>query len=186
MPDEPGDFCHKLAGWEIVHSDDDFVGLAEGGPWTGFQRADGYRAPERPEQKVPQHFHLDFGAPNLDEAEEKALALGATKAAVQLSVGRLRRGFVRLSVSWHRIPQGSTRCPRHRTGHVAKRRTSPLRPRLRTTCRVRTLQDHRRWPEVGLPRLLTPTVRKNGTGLFCGASGSRNVAGKSPASCLDR
>jgi len=44
---------------------------------------------------VPQHFHLDFGAPNPDEAEEKALALGATKAAVQLSGGRLRRGFVR-------------------------------------------------------------------------------------------
>jgi hypothetical protein len=54
-----------------------------------------YRAPERPEQNVPQHFHLDFGAPNPDEAEEKALALGATKAAVQLSGGRLRRGFVR-------------------------------------------------------------------------------------------
>ncbi|WP_329303811.1 hypothetical protein OG410_40960 [Streptomyces sp. NBC_00659] len=34
---------------------------------------------------MPQHFHLDFGAPNLDEAEEKALALGATKVAVQLS-----------------------------------------------------------------------------------------------------
>ena len=29
-----------------------------------------------------------------------------------------------------------------------------------------------------MSRLLTPSVRKNGTGLFCGASGSRNVAGR--------
>ncbi|GAB3555634.1 catechol 2,3-dioxygenase-like lactoylglutathione lyase family enzyme [Actinopolyspora lacussalsi] len=90
-PKALGEFYQKLTGWEMVYSDDDFVGLAtEGGLWIGFQRVADYRAPEWPSQSVPQQFHLDFGVADLDEAESRILAMGAEKAKEQPNEERWR------------------------------------------------------------------------------------------------
>ncbi|MFD5598014.1 VOC family protein [Streptomyces griseorubiginosus] len=44
----------------------------------GFQRVDGYRAPQRPEQTVPQQLHMCFKVKQeLDQVEARLLKLGA-------------------------------------------------------------------------------------------------------------
>ncbi len=72
-------FYQELTGMELSYSADDFVGLTGGsGTDMGFQRVGGYRAPQWPDQDIPQQFHLDFGVTDLDAAEKLALSLGAT------------------------------------------------------------------------------------------------------------
>jgi catechol 2,3-dioxygenase-like lactoylglutathione lyase family enzyme len=73
-------FYQELTGMQVAYSVDEFVGLTGGsGSELGFQRVDGYRAPQWPSQDLPQQFHLDFGVTDLDAAEQLALSLGATK-----------------------------------------------------------------------------------------------------------
>ncbi|PKW05112.1 hypothetical protein SAMN05428944_7905 [Streptomyces sp. 1222.5] len=55
-----------------------------------FQRVDDYRAPRRPEQTVPQQFHLDFDVDDLDEAEAWLLDLGASRPQYQPQQDRWR------------------------------------------------------------------------------------------------
>jgi catechol 2,3-dioxygenase-like lactoylglutathione lyase family enzyme len=78
-------FYQQATGLELVsESDDDFAGLSgDGGLFIGFQRVDGYRAPQWPGQSVPQQFHLDFGVDDLDESEGMLLGLGAAKPRFQ-------------------------------------------------------------------------------------------------------
>lgn len=73
-------------------SDAEFAGLTRGdGLFIGFQRVDGYRAPQWPEQTVPQQSHLDFDVHvDLDEAEAHLLALGAGKPEPQPDEARFR------------------------------------------------------------------------------------------------
>jgi catechol 2,3-dioxygenase-like lactoylglutathione lyase family enzyme len=72
-------------------SDDDFTGLTtEDGLLIGFQRVDGYRAPDWPGQDAPQQLHLDFSVDDLDEAEARLLRLGAAKPRYQPSGDRFR------------------------------------------------------------------------------------------------
>jgi catechol 2,3-dioxygenase-like lactoylglutathione lyase family enzyme len=73
-------FYQALTGMPIGFSTDEFVALTGGaGCDLGFQRVNGYRAPQWPGQDVPQQFHLDFGVEDLDAAEKWVLRLGATK-----------------------------------------------------------------------------------------------------------
>lgn len=72
-------------------SDGEFAGLdGEHGLFIGFQRVDGYRAPDWPSQGVPQQFHLDFAVDDLDEAESRLLGLGAGKPDYQPEEERWR------------------------------------------------------------------------------------------------
>ncbi|MDG9720261.1 VOC family protein [Streptomyces sp. DH24] len=72
-------------------SNGDFAGLmGEHGLLIGFQRVDGYRAPDWPGQAVPQQLHLDFAVDDLDEAEALLLGLGATKPEHQPGGARWR------------------------------------------------------------------------------------------------
>ncbi|MFJ4844701.1 MULTISPECIES: VOC family protein [unclassified Streptomyces] len=65
-------------------SDGDFAGLTrEDGFFLGFQRVDGYRAPDWPGQAVPQQAHFDFAVDDLDEAEALLVESGATKPREQ-------------------------------------------------------------------------------------------------------
>ncbi|MGW6915853.1 VOC family protein [Kitasatospora sp. NPDC054939] len=72
-------------------SDAEFAGLnGADGLFLGFQRVDGYRAPDWPGQTVPQQLHLDFTVDDLDEAEARLLELGATRANPQPQPDRWR------------------------------------------------------------------------------------------------
>ncbi|MEX3101470.1 MULTISPECIES: VOC family protein [unclassified Streptomyces] len=75
-------FYRAATGWEPhPKSDADFAGLTTpDGLFVGFQRVDGHRAPTWPDQSgVPQQSHLDFDVDDLDAAEKRLLALGATR-----------------------------------------------------------------------------------------------------------
>lgn len=72
-------FYGELTGWKVVDDNDDWVGLSGGGEVTmAFQRVAEHRPPRWPDPAHPQQFHLDLYVADLDEAEKKALAIGAT------------------------------------------------------------------------------------------------------------
>lgn len=94
-PDPPAlaAFYQQATGFEPhPKSSAEFAGLTRGdGLFIGFQRVDGYRAPQWPGQTVPQQSHLDFTVDvDLDEAEARLLALGAGKPEPQPDDARFR------------------------------------------------------------------------------------------------
>lgn len=83
-PLELARFYADLLGWRVHDGSTDEWANVEGDRGElNFQRVEGYRAPEWPEQVVPQQMHLDVIVDDLDEAEAATLALGATKHEVQ-------------------------------------------------------------------------------------------------------
>ncbi|MFD3510625.1 VOC family protein [Nocardia sp. NPDC058666] len=80
-PQKLAEFYHLATGFEPhPESGADFAGLNRAdGLFLGFQRVENYRAPQWPEQTVPQQIHLDFKVEDLDPAETMLLNLGATK-----------------------------------------------------------------------------------------------------------
>ncbi|SFN41427.1 VOC family protein [Mycetocola miduiensis] len=81
-PDELASFYEELLGMGRIIDEPDWVALksADGGPRVAFQLVDGYNPPQWPGQVVPQQSHLDVTVVDLDAAEQKVLALGATDA----------------------------------------------------------------------------------------------------------
>ena len=85
-------FYGRAMGLELhPKSDGDFAGITrEDGLFIGFQRVDGYRAPQWPDQAVPQQTHLDFAVEDFDEAEDLLLEMGAAKPERQPGGDRWR------------------------------------------------------------------------------------------------
>lgn len=85
------DFYAGLTEMRELFASDDFIALSnESGCDLGFQKVDGYRAPQWPGQDVPQQFHLDFRVDDLDATEQRAVELGASKPDHQPGDGRWR------------------------------------------------------------------------------------------------
>lgn len=74
-------FYGELSGWDVSYADDDMVVLGNGAIRLGLQRAADHRRPDWP--GPDKQVHLDFTVSNLNEAEERVLALGATKPEFQ-------------------------------------------------------------------------------------------------------
>ena len=70
-----GDFPPEKVSWIELMND--------GGPTIAFQKVGCHVVPTWPEGEVPQQLHMDFLVDDLDEGERHALAVGATKCAVQ-------------------------------------------------------------------------------------------------------
>lgn len=70
-----------LSGWDVSYADDDVVVLGDGPTRLGLQRVDDYRPPTWP--SAEKQLHLDFTVGNLEEAEQRVLALGAIKPDFQ-------------------------------------------------------------------------------------------------------
>ncbi len=82
-PTALAEFYRALLGWPdppVVSYEGQWVDLRNpaGGMTLEFQRAEEYRRPTWPDPAVPQQFHLDLKVSDLDAAQERALALGAT------------------------------------------------------------------------------------------------------------
>jgi predicted enzyme related to lactoylglutathione lyase len=78
------DFYRELVGGEITHADDEWVSLRDGAQVIlSFQRVALHRPPDWPAGDPPQQLHLDVTVDDVDAAERRVLALGATKHAVQ-------------------------------------------------------------------------------------------------------
>jgi catechol 2,3-dioxygenase-like lactoylglutathione lyase family enzyme len=73
-------YCHLL-GMHPVEDSDDWVTIKtdSDAPGLSFQRATDFRPPQWPDPAGPQQFHLDVHVDDVDVAEERALAAGATR-----------------------------------------------------------------------------------------------------------
>ena len=72
-------FYSQVLGLPITRVDDDWVDV--GDQRTGrlsFQLAPDHRSPRWPDPAFPQQFHLDIRVDDIEEAEPRVLALGAT------------------------------------------------------------------------------------------------------------
>ena len=77
-------FYGELTGWPVEYDEPEWVTLASGGGMRlCFQEAPGHQGPRWPDPATPQQVHLDFFVEDLDEAEERVLALGGTRAPHQ-------------------------------------------------------------------------------------------------------
>jgi predicted enzyme related to lactoylglutathione lyase len=78
------EFYRTLLGWEITDADESWVDISGKNGWRlSFQRAPDHRPPEWPNPDRPQQFHIDVGVADIAAAEERVLALGATRHPVQ-------------------------------------------------------------------------------------------------------
>lgn len=77
-PRELGAFYEALIGGDLDKDDEEWVTLTTRGPRLAFQRSPEYRAPTFPDPHASQQFHLDVHVDDVDAAEAKVLAMGAT------------------------------------------------------------------------------------------------------------
>jgi predicted enzyme related to lactoylglutathione lyase len=76
-------FYGTMLDWKTEVKPDWVDIRADYGQCISFQKVEGYTAPKWPGQEVPQQYHLDVVVDDLDTAEAKVIALGATKAEYQ-------------------------------------------------------------------------------------------------------
>ena len=81
-------FYRALTGWAVSYATDDLVVLGDGPIRLGLQRVPDHRRPSWP--GPDKQLHLDFSVPELDEAEERVLALGGTRPEFQPGDGSFR------------------------------------------------------------------------------------------------
>ncbi len=74
------EFYAELIGLPVTHRSDDWVVISENDTTSGFafQLAEDHRPPAWPDPSRPQQFHLDVMVDDLDDAERRVVALGAT------------------------------------------------------------------------------------------------------------
>jgi predicted enzyme related to lactoylglutathione lyase len=74
-------FYGEMLGWSVLRASSDWVtiGESEKGARLSFQQSPGYQPPAWPDPASSMQFHLDLLVDDLDEAEERAVAIGATK-----------------------------------------------------------------------------------------------------------
>ncbi len=74
-------FYSELLGMHVVRNDDDWVTIRtdSDAPAISFQKAPDLRPPSWPDPARPQQFHLDVAVEDIELAEKRALALGATR-----------------------------------------------------------------------------------------------------------
>jgi len=74
------DFYCALLGWRIEREDDDWVTIrGDSSAGMAFQLAPNLVPPTWPDPTVPQQSHLDVNVSDLDAAEQRVLAIGATR-----------------------------------------------------------------------------------------------------------
>ena len=74
------EFYAAVLGGEVTAQDDTWVVLTEpGGRRLAFQQAPEHEPPAFPDPRGSQQFHLDILVDDVDEAESKVLAHGATR-----------------------------------------------------------------------------------------------------------
>ncbi|MFI0978163.1 VOC family protein [Streptomyces sp. NPDC021093] len=78
-PAELARFYGEILGLPVAFSTDDFVLLGqEGTAGLGFNRLADYRRPTWPDPAQEKQAHIDLGVDDLDTAQTRLLALGAT------------------------------------------------------------------------------------------------------------
>ncbi|MFK8909002.1 VOC family protein [Streptomyces sp. YS-3] len=90
-PAELARFYGSALDLPVAYSSEDFILLGqEGSPGLGFSRLAGYRRPTWPDPSQEKRAHIDLGVDDLDTAQARLLALGATEPAEQPQPDRWR------------------------------------------------------------------------------------------------
>ena len=76
-------FWSGLLGWDIAAAEDDYAMLTGPAHALGFGRVEGYQPPGWPNERGTKQFHFDLAVDDLEQAEQAAVALGATVADPQ-------------------------------------------------------------------------------------------------------
>ncbi|HVC68149.1 MAG TPA: VOC family protein [Acidimicrobiales bacterium] len=76
-------FWADLLGGQVAFSNDDFAAVKTDRMWLAATRVEEYVPPTWPEGPAPKQLHLDLAVDDLDEAEERAVSLGAVRAETQ-------------------------------------------------------------------------------------------------------
>ena len=85
------DFYAAVLGGEVVPDDDTWVVLTDPtGRRLAFQLAPEHEPPRFPDTRGSQQFHLDVEVTDVDDAESKVLALGATRVTDAIGEDRFR------------------------------------------------------------------------------------------------
>jgi catechol 2,3-dioxygenase-like lactoylglutathione lyase family enzyme len=77
-PKALAEFYSEVLGLPITNVDSDWAGIGDEHTRLSFQEAPDHQPPQWPDPNYPQQFHLDIEVDDVDEAEPKVLALGAT------------------------------------------------------------------------------------------------------------
>ena len=91
-PDPSGlaGFYRELLDLELMFESENFVALKGAGVLITTQRVENHRPAEWPTGSTPKQIHLELAVGDLDEAEARAVAIGARKADEQPSPDRWR------------------------------------------------------------------------------------------------
>jgi hypothetical protein len=82
-PGQLSTFWADLLGGQVAFSNDDFAAVKTDRMWLAATRVEDYVAPTWPEGPVPKQVHLDLAVDDLDQAEKRAVSLGAIRAETQ-------------------------------------------------------------------------------------------------------
>lgn len=82
-PAREAEFWSALTGGTIAVSTEDYAMVTGEGPALGFGRIDDYAPSAWPDTSGAKQFHLDLAVADLDEAQARAVELGATVADPQ-------------------------------------------------------------------------------------------------------
>ena len=82
-PRELAEFYARLLGVDVELEGDGYCSINFDGTWINLLEVPGFRRPTWPSGDVPQQVHLDFAVEDLDEAQQAAVAAGASLADVQ-------------------------------------------------------------------------------------------------------
>jgi hypothetical protein len=84
-PDAAGlaEFYARITGGRVTYRDEDWATMRGAGGRIDFQTAPGHIPPAWPDPASPMQMHLDFDVDDLDAAETRVLAAGATKLGHQ-------------------------------------------------------------------------------------------------------
>jgi len=83
-------FWAELLGGEVAFSSDEFVAVKLDRGWLAAVRVPDYVPPTWPGGAVPKQMHLDLAVDDLEEAEARALRLGARRVDRQPEPERWR------------------------------------------------------------------------------------------------
>ncbi|MGV0792944.1 VOC family protein [Mycolicibacterium sp. XJ1819] len=101
-PRQLAEFYAGVLGGTLYEQDDTWVVLTDpAGRRLAFQLAPEHQAPQFPDPRGSQQFHLDIAVEDVDAAEREVLALGATRVAEATEDGKFRV---------YRDPAGHTFC----------------------------------------------------------------------------
>jgi hypothetical protein len=78
-------FYRELLDLEVFFESEDFVALKGAAILLTMQRVEDHRPPDWPNATVPKQLHLELAVTDLEAAEARALAIGATKPDAQTS-----------------------------------------------------------------------------------------------------